>query len=309
MVTRELGTYEWEFIGAYIEAALFTSTDNSDESGGEPLDRNYTADDIAESSRQAITKDCVAFMTANRQDLESDEALGAEQAGHDFWLTRNGHGAGFWDGDWPTAMGKRLTASAKKFGEMDMYVGDDGKLYITSSKYPGGKRRRAGGKKRGSGGKSGGAADERVAVFISDSPTPRMALLTWLDLNDIAYTVMPRSPIVGVLSILVARRYQKRTQAAARRFERAWLKQRQQQRARGLSPGGKRRSTPFAKLSRKLAARGARNPKALAAWIGRKQIGQAEMTRRAMRGRKRKHGSGAARLIAAASAFKAALRG
>lgn len=21
-------------------------------------------------------------------------------AGHDLWLTRNGHGAGFWDGDW-----------------------------------------------------------------------------------------------------------------------------------------------------------------------------------------------------------------
>ena len=143
----DLNRFEWDFIHAYIEAALFTSTDNSDESGGQPLDKNYAADDIAESSRKAIITDCMAFMKQNQKDLESDEALDMVQAAHDFWFTRNGHGAGFWDGDWPDAMGKRLTASAKKFGEMDLYIGDDGKLYVSSSKHPGGKRRHAGGKK------------------------------------------------------------------------------------------------------------------------------------------------------------------
>jgi len=101
----------------------------------------------------------------------------------------------------------------------------------------GGKRRanpRGAGKRRGS--------DERVTVTISDAPTPRMNLLTWLDVNDIAYTVAPRSPIAGVITLLVARRYQKRAQRAAARFERAWLKLRAAQRAKGLPPSGKRRA-------------------------------------------------------------------
>jgi len=48
---------------------------------------------------------------------------------HDFWLTRNGHGAGFWDGDWDDETGKRLTTISKKYVEIDLYVGDDGKIY------------------------------------------------------------------------------------------------------------------------------------------------------------------------------------
>jgi hypothetical protein len=50
------------------------------------------------------------------------------QGGHDFWLTRNGHGAGFWDGDWPEEVGKRLTEASKKYGEVYLYV-QDGKIF------------------------------------------------------------------------------------------------------------------------------------------------------------------------------------
>ena len=38
-------------------------------------------------------------------------------AGHDFWLTRNGHGAGFWDGDYPESEETILTDAARTFGE------------------------------------------------------------------------------------------------------------------------------------------------------------------------------------------------
>lgn len=34
------------------------------------------------------------------------------QAGHDFWLTSQGHGAGFWDGGWPK-YGDMLTKLSK----------------------------------------------------------------------------------------------------------------------------------------------------------------------------------------------------
>jgi hypothetical protein len=43
----------------------------------------------------------------------------------------------------------------------------------------------------------------------------------------------------------------------------------------------------FDRLAAKLAARGARDPKALAAWIGRKQLGKAEFQRRAAAGRRK----------------------
>jgi len=52
-----------------------------------------------------------------------------EQIGHDFWLTRNGHGAGFWDrglGD----MGEKLTEIAKSFGGCNAVLGDDGSIYL-----------------------------------------------------------------------------------------------------------------------------------------------------------------------------------
>lgn len=51
-------------------------------------------------------------------------------AAHDFILTRNGHGTGFWDsGRWAEPWGEKLTALCKHFGELHAYVGDDGLIY------------------------------------------------------------------------------------------------------------------------------------------------------------------------------------
>ena len=79
--------------------------------------------------------DCEDFLGSNASDLaeycermRNEQWSGEERAGHDFWLTRNGHGAGFWDrglGD----LGDRLSAAAKVYGECDLYPGDDGLIY------------------------------------------------------------------------------------------------------------------------------------------------------------------------------------
>jgi hypothetical protein len=111
---------------AYIQAALFTSTDESDEGGGEPLDKNYKPSDIAEDTLAAMASDVARFERENAQDLLEGTS---EQGGHDLWLTRNGHGAGFWDGDWPEPAMDRLTEAAEKMGPVDLYVGDDGQLH------------------------------------------------------------------------------------------------------------------------------------------------------------------------------------
>lgn len=51
-------------------------------------------------------------------------------AAHDFILTRNGHGTGFWDsGRWHEPWGDRLTELCRKFGEIYCYVGDDSLIY------------------------------------------------------------------------------------------------------------------------------------------------------------------------------------
>ena len=113
------------FTTAYIEAALWSSMDESDEQGGEPLDDNYGPDDIAEEALASILDDCKAFQR-DHADAIGDEL---EQAGHDFWLTRNGHGAGFWDGDWEDNIGQRLTEASDVYGSVDLYVGDDGLIY------------------------------------------------------------------------------------------------------------------------------------------------------------------------------------
>ncbi len=114
-----------KFTQAYIECALWSSNDNATEQGGEPLDTNYTLEDIAGETLARMISDCDSFMNAQWSLISSD----LERAGHDFWLTRNGHGAGFWDGDWPEEDGKKLTEASKVFGEYDLYIGDDGKVY------------------------------------------------------------------------------------------------------------------------------------------------------------------------------------
>jgi hypothetical protein len=117
---------EDDFIDGYITCVLWSSTDESTPSGGYPLDQNYDIDDIAPESRAKMEADCKAFIAANLDDIPADRMAGA---GHDFWLTRNGHGDGFWDGDWPEDSGRRLTDAAHAYGESDLYIGDDGKIY------------------------------------------------------------------------------------------------------------------------------------------------------------------------------------
>ncbi len=135
-----------EFFDAYIEAALWSSMDNADDSGGESLDKNYGEGDIAHETLARMKADCVAFLNhklggkliAIAERLEADgkwslpggvECSVMAYAGHDLWLTRSGHGCGYWDGDWPKGLAEGLDKLAKEFGEFTLYIGDDGLIY------------------------------------------------------------------------------------------------------------------------------------------------------------------------------------
>lgn len=50
--------------------------------------------------------------------INSAEGDEADYAAHDWVLTRNGHGAGFWDGGWEKSYGDKLTELCRQQGEI-----------------------------------------------------------------------------------------------------------------------------------------------------------------------------------------------
>lgn len=124
------------FVRGYFEAALWSSTD----SDGNPMDESC---DIAHIDMMTLEKgyqDCDDFRASNRVMLNrayrmyaatsrGNEWAPQALAGHDFWLTRNRHGAGFWDRGFKE-VGDALSDAAKLYCEVDLYIGDDGKVYV-----------------------------------------------------------------------------------------------------------------------------------------------------------------------------------
>lgn len=122
-----------EFIDQYIETALWAD--------GEPIAETQEEFDniefgglehltIRPEARAELAKDCLDFIEHNRADIEyvvNADVMGDYDwgsAGHDFWLTRNGHGAGFWDRYYGKDMElhtafTRLSEAAKVYGTED----------------------------------------------------------------------------------------------------------------------------------------------------------------------------------------------
>lgn len=134
-----------ELVQGYIEALFFTENDPSvtlEEWQAEPdmefMDGSIPSDagfcELAPDTLESIKADCGAFHVKARDLLRKAYERGYDrsQAGHDFWLTRNGHGAGFWDRKELEAdgLGDDLSDIAKEFGEVWAYIGDDALIYV-----------------------------------------------------------------------------------------------------------------------------------------------------------------------------------
>ena len=115
--TRRMRYYTLKMIDAFIASALtcITFAETPDESIGKNL--RYSRD-----LRRKVELDAAAFLAfcEARNIFLNDYEM--DQAGIDFIFTRNGHGCGFWDGDWPEVLGDELTEIAKQFGELNCYV-------------------------------------------------------------------------------------------------------------------------------------------------------------------------------------------
>jgi len=116
------------FIQAFFACALWATNDESSPSGGEPLQNNFSTDDFDVVTKAKLIIDCEVFMEAQSVNLKD---YPDNSAGNDFFLSRNGHGAGFFDRDYGTKEQRdALQEASRAFGATDIYVGDDGKLYI-----------------------------------------------------------------------------------------------------------------------------------------------------------------------------------
>ena len=127
------------FLFAYIICALWSTNDESDEAGGEPLDKNYSIENLSADALKQMKSDCDKFQQENAELLSKaiypqhtfDEGTytDLEMAGHDFWLTRNGHGSNFLDSDLG-GVERDLYEAASKYKEVNLYVEDDDQIYM-----------------------------------------------------------------------------------------------------------------------------------------------------------------------------------
>lgn len=132
---RDLGSYVTgfdDFLDGYVLGLCFTAQfEDGESSFGEPgcdiadcVDIDEIWERISEDERVTILADCIGFVSDCGELLEP---LAMHDAGSDFHLTRNRHGAGFWDGDWGD-IGDELTELARPYGTREMMVSLDGSI-------------------------------------------------------------------------------------------------------------------------------------------------------------------------------------
>lgn len=88
-----------EFEQGYIECILWLAYQQESEDAEMEQCDDATEDEITARDWRSILRECRDFVVSNRLDLVAAEKTGMTFArmGHDFYLSRCGHGAGFWD--------------------------------------------------------------------------------------------------------------------------------------------------------------------------------------------------------------------
>lgn len=123
------GEQEDAFIDAYVTALLWTERPDAEDASFSDL--GYDANYLANATRDKICAEALDFLSSFGYLIERALKVNGytiEQAGHDFALTRNGHGAGFWDRGLGE-IGDELTEAAHSFGQVSLYLGDDNLIY------------------------------------------------------------------------------------------------------------------------------------------------------------------------------------
>lgn len=117
------------------ETLLWTECDSE----GNPLDKKFSITDFSQSDVNRlklqfelfVSRASKALAAAYVDDFRESDSIsdfccrpspGGFDLEHDFIMTRNGHGCGFWDGDWEEPAAKILEQNAKALGEIHVCV-------------------------------------------------------------------------------------------------------------------------------------------------------------------------------------------
>lgn len=109
--------YQARVSESYIEALYFT--DVNEDSDFE----NHFDCALSDKALAKCNAECCSFVDLLIKEnifKKTLDVMTPEQIGHDFWLTRNGHGAGFWDRG-HGELGDKLSDLAKTFGTVHVY--------------------------------------------------------------------------------------------------------------------------------------------------------------------------------------------
>ena len=103
---------------SYLEAMLWVNEDMDE------LTIFDVDEKLVEFSMVEIEK-FINIIETTKGDIEDSKHYSDSAFGHNFLLSRNGHGAGFFDDNNDT-----LQDICRKFGSVDAYIGDDNKIYF-----------------------------------------------------------------------------------------------------------------------------------------------------------------------------------
>lgn len=123
-----------EFFQAFVAAMVWLGTDDNEN----PMDENHSEQDINPGALTGLKDDCNAFIDQNADlllEAVTKPGYTFANAGHDYLLSRNGHGAGFFDRDLDE-VGDKLQEASQDAGTVDAYVGDDGQIYVSGLETP-----------------------------------------------------------------------------------------------------------------------------------------------------------------------------
>lgn len=116
-----------------LESAIWTGTRELSENGDdtEPLEPDV---EIPEDVRAELVADWQDFARGNALDIlrfmEATER-GMGHVAHDFHLTRNGHGTGFWDRG-AGEVGDRLTEACKAYGAAELSAHGQSEVFVNN---------------------------------------------------------------------------------------------------------------------------------------------------------------------------------
>ena len=117
----------------YIEAALFSSGPFEfppfAESDDDRTERNADFSDLAPETVSRMVKEAEEFEAENAASLD-ECGMDRERAGNVLWYVSAGHGVGWFDDDENDALTALDKATPRRYITSDLYVGDDGKIYL-----------------------------------------------------------------------------------------------------------------------------------------------------------------------------------